>query len=98
MCSFWLLNKGPLTLSKDLNTRFAHFMKNTKWLALVAAVHLPILCAEAQAPALQVPSGSGPDQATAAVTADISPATAEVVTLAEAGSRAGCMRGHGQNA
>src|SRR5260370_8345785 len=73
-------------------------MKNTKWLALVAAVHLPILCAEAQAPAPQIPSGPGPIQGTARVAANISPATAEVVRLAEAGTSEDVILAYVQNA
>ncbi len=73
-------------------------MKNTKWLALVAAVHFPFLCAVAQAPAPQIPSGPGPVQGTAPVAANISPATAEVVRLAEAGTSEDVILAYVQNA
>ena len=58
-------------------------MKNTTWFGLVATLALPLLSGYAQTPGAPVPGA--PEQAQAAVGANLSPGAAEVVRLAGSG-------------
>jgi hypothetical protein len=59
-------------------------MKNTKWIALIASVVLPLLSAHAQSPVAPAPAGSAQGQP--AAVPNLSPGTSEVVQMASAGS------------
>jgi hypothetical protein len=61
------------------------YMKNTRWLGLVAAAAFPLLSSYGQAPVAQVPNGPEQTQTGGSVPTDISPGVAEVVKLAESG-------------
>lgn len=70
-------------------------MKNTKWLALVASVALPIFSAHAQTPVAPVPATA--DQSQAAAVPSLSPSASEVVRLASAGSGDDVLLAYVQN-
>jgi hypothetical protein len=59
------------------------FMKNMKWVGLVAAMAMPLLAANAQTP--EAPVSGAPAQAAAAAPVNLSPGAAEVARLAGSG-------------
>src|SRR5207302_9275902 len=65
--------------------KVAKIMKQRKWMGLLAAAALPLFSCSSQPPAPQVaPQGPQPPPS-AAVPANLAPAAAEVVRLAESG-------------
>ncbi len=78
------LNKEPPPWSNRLmKNAGSKLMKNMKWVGLVASLAFPLLSGYAQTPGAPVPGA--PEQAQAAVGANLSPGAAEVVRLAGSG-------------
>jgi hypothetical protein len=78
------LNKARPTRSNRLILNAGvMFMKNMKWVGLVAAMAMPLLAANAQTPEAPVPGA--PAQTAAAAPVNLSPGAAEVARLAGSG-------------